>query len=505
MSEEEKLKATQLGLHSVKNILGAHQQTDLFSEHHKDFCEEYGIKLEGTIDRFGVDLTEIQSRIMEGILYGFSKTAYKGNIDPTSRDQLVSQKFSGKIPESYKYIHEIPKVRVTQSELLEWAGINKSSIASWSRAVEAIQELGKKQYCFYYDRLALDESGNPIRDKKNKWLKEEVISVDTLFSIKEIRDKSSGTLKYYEIMPSAVFLDQRESYFMFIPLNWRDEVKALVGNKKASSYTFRFLLFLRYQYELKRRSKGLNPPYKIKWSPEEIAMAIKMPQSVYLRKKKRASEILEDAYIVAKRLGYLTDYERVGHIDILTLNDKKYFNSRNLSINPTDVLEENPENLLPSAKSLFSLFYEQKRKLDPHHEIPEGLVKEKQIQLFQNLLRKRQLEDIERLIVWTTTQKYWCSRISTPSKLVHNFSEAWSEMVVGSDWGKDQLAQKNKLFSSNFIKKIKNKPENIEIYAAHKYVEIVVSGSMKADYIHYDDQNFECLLKTILNKHKIVV
>lgn len=78
-------------------------------------------------------------------------------------------------------------------------------------------------------------------------------------------------------------------------------------------------------------------------------------------------------------------------------------------------------------------------------------------------------------------------------------------MVVGSDWGKDQLAQKNKFFSSNFIKKIKNKPENIEIYAAHKYIEIVVSGSMKADYIHYDDQNFECLLKTILNKHKIVV
>ncbi|MCB1073354.1 MAG: hypothetical protein KDK96_09685, partial [Chlamydiia bacterium] len=48
-------------------------------------------------------------------------------------------------------------------------------------------------------------------------------------------------------------------------------------------------------------------------------------------------------------------------------------------------------------------------------------------------------------------------------KLVQNFSEAWSEMVVGSDWGKDQLAQKNKFFSSNFIKKIKNKPENIEI------------------------------------------
>merc|ERR1712060_347156 len=116
----------------------------------------------------------------------------------------------------------------SQSELLEWAGINKQSIASWSRAVEAIQELGRKQYCFYYDRLVLDQEGTPIKEKNNRWAKEEVFSVDTLFSIKEVREKESGSLKYYEIMPSSIFLDQRESYFMFIPLNWREEVKKLV-------------------------------------------------------------------------------------------------------------------------------------------------------------------------------------------------------------------------------------------------------------------------------------
>jgi hypothetical protein len=66
--KEKSPDLTQIGLHSIKNILGNHSQTDLFSEHHLDFCEEYNLKLEGTIDRFGIDLTEVQSRIVEGIL-----------------------------------------------------------------------------------------------------------------------------------------------------------------------------------------------------------------------------------------------------------------------------------------------------------------------------------------------------------------------------------------------------------------------------------------------------
>ena len=55
---------------------------------------------------------------------------------------------------------------------------------------------------------------------------------------------------------------------------------------------------------------------------------IKMPPSIYLRKKKRVNEILEDTYSVAKRLGYLVDYDRTGQLDTLTLNDKKYANNK---------------------------------------------------------------------------------------------------------------------------------------------------------------------------------
>ncbi|NGX51414.1 MAG: hypothetical protein K1060chlam2_01280 [Chlamydiae bacterium] len=503
-NEDKKLNATQVGLHSVRNILGTHQQVDLFSEHSKDFCDEFGIKSENTIDRFGVDLTDTQSRVMEGILHGFSRTAYKGNTTPTSKEQVATQKFSGKLPASYKYIQEIPKLRVTQSELLVWSGINKNSIAAWSRAIEAIQVLGQKQYCFYYDRLALDETGTPIRDEKKNWKKEEVVSVDTLFTIKEIRDKSSGTLKYYEIMPSAIFLDQRESYFMFIPLNWREEVKQLTGKKKSSSYTFRFLLFLRYQYELKRRSKKLSPPYRIRWSPEEIAIAIKMPRSVYLRKKKKARELLDNAYSVAKLLGYLSDYKRTGSVDILTLNDKKYSNTRTLSSSPTEILEENIDHLFESATSLFVLFYECRMKLDAQCQVPRGESRQEQILGFQNLLKHRHSKDIEMVISWSISKKYWCSRLSTPFKLVQNFSEAWSEMMLGSEQGKELMSTQNRELAQNIIQQIKNKGPETRINLLNQYVEITV-GVTQPVCISYDLANFEDSLKKALIKCRIEI
>lgn len=503
--ENEKLNATQVGLHSIKNMLGNHHQTDLFSDHHLDFCDQYDVKLEGTIDRFGIDLTEIQSRIMEGILYGFSRTSYRGNLRSISKEQIVKQKFSGKIPNSYKYIQEIPKIKVSQSELLEWAGINKQSIASWSRAVEAIQELGRKQYCFYYDRLALDQEGFPIKEKNNKWVKEEVFSVDTLFSIKEVREKNSSILKYYEIMPSSIFLDQRETYFMFIPLNWREEVKELVGNKKASSYTFRFLLFLRYQYELKRRSKKLKSPYKIKWSPEEISTAIKMPPSIYLRKKKKANEILKDAYSVAKRLGYLIDYERVGHLDILILNDKKYFNNRSLSYNFSDVLEEKMDKKLSTAKSLFDLFHAQKRRLDFHYQTPEGKVKDIQLMVFQKLLANRPLEDIEKLICWSVTKKFWCTRLSTPEKLSENFSEAWSEMILGSEIGSEIRKTKNKELAQIIIEEAKSENPELCVDILSKYVEIVHGGNSPSICISYSAEDFEKVLRKNLHRYKKIL
>jgi hypothetical protein len=194
-------QTTMIGLNSVKNLIGHEYQLNLFSEHSiESFIRAYGVKLTGKIDRFGIDLNETQSRVMEGILRGLSETNYKGNVEPKNKTQLIHDRYGfGDLPSTYKYVKEIPCLRATQSQILAWAEVNKNSIAEKERAVEALRELGTTQYCFYYDRLALDENGMPEKDKEGKWKKEEVMAVDTLFVIKEVRDQREGRLEYYPL------------------------------------------------------------------------------------------------------------------------------------------------------------------------------------------------------------------------------------------------------------------------------------------------------------------
>src|SRR5438045_1091377 len=84
--------ATVIGLHSVKNLLGAEYQLSLFNENRvEDFSKTYGVKIKGRIDRFGIDLTDTQAKVMEGILRGLTITNYKGNTEPKDKAQLVNE------------------------------------------------------------------------------------------------------------------------------------------------------------------------------------------------------------------------------------------------------------------------------------------------------------------------------------------------------------------------------------------------------------------------------
>jgi hypothetical protein len=233
---------------------------------------------------------------------------------------------------------------------------------------------------------------------------------------------------------------------MLIPYNWREEVRALVGNKKASSYTFRFLLFLRYQYELKRRSqKGELKPFIIKWAWEEIAIAVKMPESVYKRKKDRALKILNDAYSVAQQLGYLKEYKREGDIDHLILNERKYSKENYYGI---EEIEEIKASLFSEeAIKLFNFFHEEKCKRDPKHQAPTAKVRTSHLSDFEKILKERSFTEITQVIVWGLGIKYWCTMLSTPAKLRQNFSNAFIEMgnaLNNKECNEDSKVQENK-------------------------------------------------------------
>lgn len=332
-------KHTKIAIHTISQFYSDNKQLSLFSEEKvDDFIHTTGLNLTNKPTNYGVILNQAQSRVFEGILQAFTDTNYKG-IEQKDKATVFKEIYSetteaaeilirqGNSP--YKNIDKIPVIRITQAELIDISGYNLKSQRHGDKqdVIEALSFLSTNQFCFYWVRLKT-ENGKPLKDKNGDYIKEEVMEVGTLLRVKTIRDQT-GLLQYYEIHPSAPLLDQIDNYFLLVPKNWREEVKSLTG-KRASRYTYELLLWLRLQYEQIRRynnagGKNRKPkPFKVSKSWEDIAIALKMPESMYKANRKRASKRIQEAYSVAIKLGYLVKVENNGATDILYLNEGYY-------------------------------------------------------------------------------------------------------------------------------------------------------------------------------------
>lgn len=332
-------KHTKMAMHTATQFFGYNKQLSVFSDEKIDaFCMATGLSITNRPDEYGVVLNQSQSRVLMGILKAFTDTNYKGdeliekkealkeiyNLNNVSAKTLVE---SDNAP--YRNIDAIPVLRLTQAQVIDFSGYDLKNQRQGDKqdVVDALTFLATKQFCFYWERLKT-ENGKPVRDKNGEYKKEAVMEVGTLLRIKTVRDQT-GLLQYYEIHASAPLLDQVNNYFLLVPNNWRDEVRQITG-KRASSYTYELLFWLRVQYEQIRRynkggGKGRKPkPFKISKSWEEVAIALKMPETMYKANRKRASKIIQDAYSVAIKLGYLIRVENSGATDILYLNEDYY-------------------------------------------------------------------------------------------------------------------------------------------------------------------------------------
>jgi hypothetical protein len=74
----------------------------------------------------------------------------------------------------------------------------------------------------------------------------------------------------------------------------------------------------------------IKKPFVIKYRWEDIAITLKMPESMYIANRKRAREIIEKAYTIAIRLGYLLQVENDGVVDVLYLNEEFFPQGREL-------------------------------------------------------------------------------------------------------------------------------------------------------------------------------
>jgi len=336
---EVERKHTKIAIHTVTQFYGDNKQFSLFTDEKIDaFTDATGLNLTNRPTNYGVVLNQAQRKVFEGILKAFTDTNYKGDEQKDKatafREVYSDTETSAKTlvkgdNAPYKYIETIPVVKLTQAEVINLSGydLSKQRQGDKQDVIEALSFLATNQFCFYWIRLKT-EKGEPVKDKSGDNVKEEVMEVGTLLRIKTVRDQT-GLLQYYEIQPSAPLLDQVNNYFLLVPNNWRDEVKQLTG-KRASSYTYKLLLWLRLQYERIRmynKGGGTNrkpKPFKISKSWEDVAIALKMPDTMYKANRKRASKIIQEAYSVAIELGYLVKVENNGATDILYLNESYY-------------------------------------------------------------------------------------------------------------------------------------------------------------------------------------
>lgn len=332
-------KHTKIAIHTVSQFYGDNKQLSLFSDEKIDtFKNDTGLNLTNRPTNYGVVLNQAQRKVFEGILKAFTDTNYKGDeqkdkaiaLGEVYSDTETSAKtLVIKDNAPYKNIDTIPVVKLTQSQIIELSGYDLKSQRQGDKqdVIEALSFLATNQFCFYWIRLKTDK-GKPVKEKSGDYIKEEVMEVGTLLRIKTVRDQT-GLLQYYEIQPSAPLLDQVNNYFLLVPNNWRDEVKQLTG-KRASSYTYELLLWLRLQYEqIRRYNKGGDKnrkakTFKITKSWEDVAIALKMPETMYKANRKRASKIIQEAYSVAIKLNYLVGVENNGATDILYLNEGYY-------------------------------------------------------------------------------------------------------------------------------------------------------------------------------------
>ena len=318
-------KHTKIAIHTVTQFYGDNKQLSLFSDEKIEaFSRATGLNITNRPDSYGVVLNQSQRRVLEGILKAFTDSNYKGDREIDKATYSSTFYPINRIAGAYSNVEKIPVVRLTQSEIIKLSGHDRTQ-GDKVDVVEAISFLATKQFCFYWVRLKT-EKGKPVKDKSGDYVKEEVMEVGSLFRIKTIRTEE-GELKYYEIHPSAPLLDQVNNYFLLVPNDWREEVKQITG-KRASSYTYELLLWLRLQYEqIRRYNSGKNrdkKPFKISKSWEDVAIALKMPETMYKANRKRASKIIQDAYSTAIKLGYLVRVENNGATDILYLNESYY-------------------------------------------------------------------------------------------------------------------------------------------------------------------------------------
>lgn len=339
-------ETVELPRHGVKQLFkdSGKGQLNLFTpeqieETVKELASTIGTTVKNTIYAPGVEFSSSELKVMQGIFTAFKRSNYEGDKKKdihkggAGQDGISVKEIHRQRDTAYKNISFLPVIVLTQSELLEVSGFNRTQ-GDKVDCLEALRSLSEKQFFFKWSRLVKDEKGIPQKEKSGEFKMEPVSTVETCFKVYTVYDEE-GKTKHYEISPSAVFLDQFRpqyggEYFLIIPTDWRDDLKRL--GLKSNKYAPIFLLFLRDQFETirsnnrtKLRQGAKQRTYSFSKTWEEIAETLKMPESLYKKNRKKAKDLITACQKIALEAKYLEKIDFAG-VDSSSTADIYYLN-----------------------------------------------------------------------------------------------------------------------------------------------------------------------------------
>ena len=455
LNSKKKNHSMKINTHSVKNILNLNSDN---KEEIKLFAKRFGITLKDK--ELDLNLSLIEVKILYSILECFTLTNYSGNINPISLDKakkdlcfFKEKNEKGTFDNSFKKVKDLPRIRLSNNELIQLIGGDVNNRMTRSRIIQSCYELSSKQFTLFYKRLKKDQEDNIVLDEKHKYSFETVLTRGFLFSFSIVDEGKKDT--YFEIILHPMFLDQIDSFFIFVQKNWIKEVNDL-PKVKTSKYIFSFLLFLSYEFEIMRKKKTFSKNIKVNW--KDLVRILRMPVS-WIKDKRKTKELFNEIYQVSKELGYLFDYSQEGDLEELTLNKLKFYSPENKKekkhLIGKSISKENSKQIdlkvvNSDEDSFVNAYHSEILKISPQYDFScSNGEKENMLNLVSNWVEKYPLKLIIKGMKDLLNDSFWGGRLTNYKLFVNNFPKAWIEWITknGEILKKKEIEEEEKKLS----------------------------------------------------------
>ena len=258
----------------------------------EDYSGEEATEVEVT----GLDFSVSENKAFSALQVLLDKTDYQGNLPGLS---IYS--------EYYKNNFVLPRLSMTFSEYLDAYGLQKGSNGRYSRAqrdgaLKALESLTGPRRIVYERKYY----------KGKRRVSDMVVARSPLISLLEgykeleepeaqaIRDGQSNSLRVTKLVVefSPLFVDRLDTFYLLKPVRLHQEIQDQTGKARISRAVSLFIEWL-----LTKNTKT------VRISRDDLATKVRLEYLIKQRKPALTKERLDEAFQVAKDLGYLLDYQ----------------------------------------------------------------------------------------------------------------------------------------------------------------------------------------------------